>query len=46
MSLTQRARRLHENRRNAAKWVKAVQWLRKKRLWLIENGKLPKWGNK
>jgi len=46
MSLTQRARGLFTTRRNAAKWVRAVQWLRRKNLWLIENGLKPKWGNK
>jgi hypothetical protein len=46
MSLTTRARRLHYTRRNAAKWVLAVRYLRARNLWLIENGRPPKWGNK
>jgi hypothetical protein len=46
MSLTTRARRLHYTRRNAAKWVLAVRYLRARNLWLIEGGRLPKWGNK
>ena len=46
MSLTQRARNLFPTRRNAAKWVRAVQWMRQRNLWILENGKLPTWGNK
>jgi hypothetical protein len=46
MSLTTRARRLHYKRRDAAKWVLAVRYLRKNNLWLLEGGKAPKWGNK
>jgi hypothetical protein len=45
MSLTTRARRLHPVRRNAAKWVLAVRYLRKKNLWVLEQGKKPAWGN-
>ena len=44
MSLTRYARRLHSNRRNAAKWVRAVQYLRSKNLWILEGGVI-KWGN-
>jgi hypothetical protein len=44
MSLTQYARRLHSNRKNAAKWVRAVQYLRSKKLWILEGGAI-KWGN-
>jgi uncharacterized protein (DUF2062 family) len=46
MSLTSRARNLFPTRRNGAKWVRAVQYLRSKNLWLLENGKAPTWGNK
>jgi hypothetical protein len=46
MSLTSRARGLFTTRRNAAKWVRAVQWMRQRNLWIIENGKTPDWGNK
>lgn len=45
MSLTTRARRIHPNRRNAAKWVRAVQYLRSRKLWVLEGGQV-KWGNK
>ena len=44
MSLTRYARRLHSNRRNAAKWVRAVLYLRNKNLWILEGGAI-KWGN-
>ena len=44
MSLTQYARRLHSNRRNAAKWVRAIKWMRSKNLWILEGGPI-KWGN-
>jgi hypothetical protein len=46
MSLTMRARRLHKDRLNAAKWVLAVRYLRKHNLWILENGRRPDWGNK
>lgn len=46
MSLTTRAAALHPCRRNAAKWVLAVRYLRRKNLWVLENGRQPKWGNK
>jgi hypothetical protein len=39
MSLTTRAAALHPNRRNAAKWVLAVRWLRSRHLWVLEGGK-------
>lgn len=45
MSLTSRAMKLHHNRRNAAKWVLAIRYLRERNLWCLENGKTPKWGN-
>lgn len=36
-SLTTRARELFEpNRRNAAKWVHAVRYLRRRNLWLLD----------
>ena len=44
MSLTKYARKLHSNRRNAAKWVLAVQYLRSKNLWILEGAAI-KWGN-
>jgi hypothetical protein len=39
MSLTTRASALHPNRRNAAKWVLAIRYLRSKHLWVLEGGK-------
>ena len=45
MSLTQRARSLFPTTRNAAKWVQAVRWMRERNLWVLENGRTPKWGN-
>jgi len=45
MSLTRYARRLHPNRRNAAKLVLAIKYLRSKKLWVLEGGAV-KWGNK
>lgn len=46
MSLTRYATRLHSNRRNAAKWVLAVKWMRSrsKNLWILEGGPI-RWGN-
>jgi len=46
MSLTARAKQLYPCRRNAAKWVLAVRYLRSKNLWIVEGGKRPSWGNK
>lgn len=43
MSLTQKAVQLHQSRRNAAKWVLAVRYLRRKNLWILERGKKPSW---
>ena len=47
MSLTKRATEMHTNRRNAAKWVLAIRWMRNrsKNLWVHDGGKV-KWGNK
>ena len=45
MSLTTRAAMLHPCRRNAAKWVLAIRWMRSRSLWVLEGGKV-KWGNK
>jgi hypothetical protein len=45
MSLTRYARKLHANRRNAAKLVLAIRYLRSKNLWVLEGG-VVKWGNK
>jgi hypothetical protein len=45
MSLTKRATEMHANRRNAAKWVLAVRWMRSRSLWVLEGG-VVKWGNK
>jgi hypothetical protein len=45
MSLTTQARKLHPNRRNAAKLVLAIRYLRSKNLWVLEGGTV-KWGNK
>lgn len=42
MSLTMRATALHPSRRNAAKWVLAVRYLRKRNLWVLESGEA-KW---
>lgn len=42
-SLTRRAVKLHLNRRNAAKWVLAIRYLRSKNLWILERGKRPSW---
>ena len=39
MSLTKRAAELHTNRRNAAKLVLAIRYLRSKKLWVLEGGK-------
>jgi len=39
MSLTTRATSLHPNRRNAAKWVLAIRYLRSRHLWVLEGGK-------
>ena len=38
MSLTTRAMALHQCKRNAAKWVLAVRYLRKRNLWVLESG--------
>lgn len=46
MSLTQRAVNNFPTRRNAAKWVLAVRYLRSKKLWVLDNGKAPNWGAK
>lgn len=44
MSLTSRAKELHPNRRNAAKWVIAVRYLRRKNLWVLDQfSKRPSW---
>jgi len=44
MSLTSRAKALHPNRRNAAKWVIAVRYLRRKNLWVLDQfSKRPSW---
>jgi len=39
MSLTTRALTLHACRRNAAKWVLAIRYLRARHLWILEGGK-------
>jgi hypothetical protein len=39
MSLTNPAAELHPCRRNAAKWVLAIRYLRSKHLWVLEGGK-------
>lgn len=46
MSLTTRARQLYRNRLNGAKWVLAVRYMRKRGIWVLENGCRPDWGNK
>lgn len=38
MSLTTRAKELHPNRRNAAKWVQAVKYLRQRNAWIFDPG--------
>lgn len=46
MSLTQRARRLYEDRRLAARWVLAVRYLRARGKWIADPGTpIPDWGN-
>lgn len=45
-SLTARAAKIYPTRRNAAKWVLAVKYLRRRNLWVLESGRTPKWGNK
>jgi len=45
MSLTKKAVLLHPHRRNAAKWVLAIRWMRSKNLWVLEGG-AAKWGHK
>jgi len=45
MSLTRYARRLHPNRKNAAKLVLAIRYLRSKQLWVLE-GSAVNWRNK
>jgi hypothetical protein len=42
--LLKRARQLYPNPRNAAKWVRSVQYLRRHNLWILEGGKRPNWG--
>lgn len=44
MSLTARARRLHPNKRNAAKLVLAIRYLRRKNLWVLDQfSRKPNW---
>lgn len=44
VSLTSKARRIHPNRRNAAKWVMAVRYLRRKNLWVLDKfSRRPSW---
>ena len=44
LSLTARARKLHPNRRNAAKWCLAVRYLRRKNLWVLDQfSRKPTW---
>ena len=38
MSLTSKAVQLHSNRRNAAKWVLAIRYMRARHIWLLEGG--------
>ena len=46
MSLTRRAVQLHQNRRNAAKWILAVRYLRRKNLWVMDQfSRKPSWGH-
>jgi len=45
MSLTKRAAEIHPCRRNAAKWVLAIRWMRSRSLWVLEGG-AAKWGHK
>ena len=46
MSLTTRARQLYKDRLNGAKWVLAIRYMRKRNIWVLENGMRPNWGNK
>jgi hypothetical protein len=39
MSLTSKAVQLHSNRRNAAKWVLSIRYLRSKNLWILEQAR-------
>ncbi len=43
MSLTTRAVTLHQCKRNAAKWVLAVWYLRRRNLWVLESGAAKRW---
>jgi len=44
MSLTAQARKLHPNRRNGAKWVMAIRYLRRKNLWVLDKfSRKPSW---
>jgi len=44
MSLTAQARKLHPNRRNAAKWCLAVRYMRQRHLWVLDKfGRKPSW---
>ena len=44
MSLTAQARKLHPNRRNGAKWVMAIRYLRRKNLWVLDKfSRKPTW---
>ena len=45
MSLTTQARKLHPNsKRNAAKWVLSIRYLRAKNLWVLDQfSKKPSW---
>ena len=45
MSLTKRAAEIHPCRRNAAKWVLAIRWMRSRNLWVFEGG-AAKWEHK
>ena len=45
MSLTKRAAELYPHRRNAAKWVLAIRYMRINHLWVLEGG-AAKWGHK
>tara|TARA_R110002126_G_scaffold220_1_gene1142 strand:+ start:3070 stop:3216 length:147 start_codon:yes stop_codon:yes gene_type:complete len=44
MSLTTRARLIYPNRRNGAKWVMAIRYLRRKNLWVLDKfSRKPSW---
>ena len=44
MNLTTRARLVYPSRRNAAKWVLAIRYLRRKNLWVLDQfSRKPTW---